>query len=136
MNHAERLFAMAHLNLARRQAHAFSRRTAVSFDDLIGPAYEGLCKAAMGFDPKRGWRASSYVIPKVNGELLHYLRDTRYLLRISHRLRELWQRSKRYRHLALTDQEIADRCGVELAEWLECRRACGQPPLPLADYLV
>ena len=136
MTNAERKFAVAHLNLARHQAHAFARRTAVPFDDLIGPAYEGLCKAAMGFDPKRGWKASSYVVPKVKGELLHYLRDSRYLPRISHRLRELWQRAQRYRQLGLLDQEIADRCGVGLEEWLECRRACGQPPLPLADYLV
>ena len=136
MTNAERNFAVTHLNLARHQAHAFSRRTAVPFDDLIGPAYEGLCKAAMGFDPKRGWKASSYVVPKVKGELLHYLRDSRYLPRISHRLRELWQRAQRYDQLGLLDQEIADRCGVGLAEWLECRRACGQPPLPLVDYLV
>jgi len=136
MTNTERNFAVAHLNLARRQAHAFARRTAVPFDDLIGPAYEGLCKAAMGFDPKRGWKASSYVVPKVNGELLHYLRDSRYLLRISHRLRELWQRAQRHLPLGLPDQDIADRCGVNLAEWLECRRACGQPPLPLADHLV
>ena len=136
MTNAERNFAVTHLNLARHQAHAFARRTAVPFDDLIGPAYEGLCKAAMGFDPKRGWKASSYVVPKVKGELLHYLRDSRYLPRISHRLRELWQRAQRYDQLGLLDQEIADRCGVGLEEWLECRRACGQPPLPLADYLV
>ncbi len=136
MTNAERKFAVTHLNLARHQAHAFARRTAVPFDDLIGPAYEGLCKAAMGFDPKRGWKASSYVVPKVKGELLHYLRDSRYLPRISHRLRELWQRAQRYGQLGLLDQEIADRCGVCLEEWLECRRACGQPPLPLADYLV
>ena len=50
MTNAERKFAVTHLNLARHQAHAFARRTAVPFDDLIGPAYEGLCKAAMGFD--------------------------------------------------------------------------------------
>ena len=136
MTNAERKFAVTHLNLARHQAHAFARRTAVPFDDLIGPAYEGLCKAAMGFDPKRGWKASSYVVPKVKGELLHYLRDSRYLPRISHRLRELWLRAQRYYQLGLLDQEIADRCGVGLEEWLECRRACGQPPLPLVDYLV
>ncbi|MEY3757851.1 MAG: hypothetical protein RLZZ263_1005 [Cyanobacteriota bacterium] len=131
MGHAERHFALTHLNLARQQAHAFARRHGVAVDDLLGPAYEGLCKAALGFDASRGWKPSSYVVPKVKGELLHYLRDTRYLPRISHRLRELWQRGRRYLPLALSDQQIAERCHVSLAEWLDCRRACGLPPISL-----
>lgn len=132
MSNAERSFAVAHLNLARQQAHAFAHRHGLAAEELLGPAYEGLCKAAMGFDAKRGWKPSSYVVPKVKGELLHYLRDTRYLPHISHRLRELWQRGRRYLPLALDDLEIAERCGVSLAEWLDCRRACGLPPISLS----
>jgi hypothetical protein len=33
--------------------------------------------------------------------------------------------------LALSDQQIAERCHVSLAEWLDCRRACGLPPISL-----
>ena len=131
MGNAERQFALTHLNLARQQAHAFARRHGVPVEELLGPAYEGLCKAALGFDASRGWKPSSYVVPKVKGELLHHLRDTGYLPRISHRLRELWQRGRRYLPLALEDQQIADLLGVSLAEWLDCRRACGLPPISL-----
>jgi hypothetical protein len=67
---------------------------AADYDDLLGAAYEGLCKAALGFEPRRGHRPSSYVVPKVRGELLHHLRDTGFALSISHRLRELWLRAR------------------------------------------
>ena len=131
MGNAERQFALTHLNLARQQAHAFARRHGLAVEELLGPAYEGLCKAALGFDASRGWKPSSYVVPKVKGELLHHLRDTSYMPRISHRLRELWQRGRRFLPMALEDRQIAERGGVSLAEWLDCRQACGLPPISL-----
>jgi RNA polymerase sigma-B factor len=67
----------------------------------------------------------------VKGELLHHLRDTGFLLRISHSLRELWIRSRRGRAQGLSDPQIAEQLKVPLATWLECRRACGQRPEPL-----
>ena len=78
---------MTHVPLAQRQARRFAVRHGLEYDDLLGPAYEGLCKAALGFDPSLGHRPSSYVVPKVQGELLHHLRDTGFVLQISHRLR-------------------------------------------------
>ena len=95
--------------------------------------YEGLCKGAIGFDPSRGHRPSSYLVPKVNGELLHHLRDTGFAVRISHRLRELWIRARKHLAMGLSDQQIADQLDVPLERWLECRRACGQRPVPLHD---
>ena len=100
-------------------------------EDLLGPAYEGLCKGAIGFDPSRGHRPSSYLVPKVKGELLHHIRDTGFALRISHRLRELWMRGRRPLAEGLSDNQIAERLAVPLDLWLECRRACGQRPLSL-----
>ena len=136
MNAEQRAFACEHLNLARHQAHRFARRTGVPFDELIGPAFEGLCKGAIGFDPSLGWKPSSYLVPKVKGELLHHVRDHGHLLRISHRLKELWMRGRKYRDLGWSDEEIASRCRVELAEWLDCRQACGQPPVSLVEDLI
>ena len=69
-------FAVSHLNLARQQARRFAIRHGLQYEELLGAAYEGLCKAAIGFDPALGHRPSSYVVPKVKGELLHHLRDT------------------------------------------------------------
>ncbi len=69
-------------------------------EELLSPAYEGLCKGAAQFDAAKGYRPSSYLVSKVKGELLHHLRDT----------------------------EIAIRLGVPLALWLDCRQACGLRP--------
>ncbi len=49
----------------------FAIRHGLDYDDLLGAAYEGLCKAALGFEPRCGHRPSSDVVPKVRGELLH-----------------------------------------------------------------
>ena len=136
MTAAQRAFAGEHLGLAQQQAHRFARRWSMQVDDLLGPAYEGLCKGAIGFDPSRGHRPSSYLVPKVKGELLHYIRDTGFAVRISHRLRELWIRARRPVAQGLSDEQIAEQLGVPLALWLECRRACGQRPVPLQEELL
>jgi DNA-directed RNA polymerase specialized sigma subunit len=135
MTRAQRAFACAHLGLAHQQAHRFARRWSLHSDDLLGPAYEGLCKGAIGYDASRGHRPSSYLVPKVKGELLHHLRDTGFSLRISHSLRELWIKARRSLALGLSDQQIAEHLQVPLERWLDCRRACGQRPLPLHDVL-
>ncbi len=98
---------------------------------MLGVAYEGLCKAAMGFDAERGYRPSSYVVPKVKGELLHHLRDTGFALRISHRYRELWVKARRMVAQGRADGEIAEALGIDMGEWLQVRRACGQRALSL-----
>ena len=131
MSEEQRHFAVRHLNLAKQQARRFSLRHGLPYEEVLGPAYEGLCKAAMGFDASRGHRPSSYVVPKVRGELLHHLRDTGFLLRISHRARELWIKARRPLALGLADRQIAAQLGIPLSEWLEVRCACGQRPLPL-----
>ncbi len=135
MTRAQRAFACAHLGLAHQQAHRFARRWSLHSDDLLGPAYEGLCKGAIGYDASRGHRPSSYLVPKVKGELLHHLRDTGFSLRISHSLRELWIKARRHIALGLSDQQIAEQLQVPLERWLDCRTACSQRPLPLHDVL-
>jgi RNA polymerase sigma-B factor len=103
----------------------------MAYDEVLGAAYEGLCKAALGFDASLGHRPSSYIVPKVKGELLHHLRDTGFLLRISHKMRELWMRARRPIALGLPDAEIAAVLGIELPDWLEVKQACGLRPVPL-----
>jgi DNA-directed RNA polymerase specialized sigma subunit len=122
-----------HLALAEQQARSFAIRHGLEYDDLLGPAYEGLCKAAADFDPRLGYRPSSYVVPKVRGALLHHLRDNGFAFSITHRLRELWIRARPLLAEDHSDAEIAAALGVPLAQWLECRLACGQPPLPLHE---
>jgi DNA-directed RNA polymerase specialized sigma subunit len=133
LNEEQRQFAVTHLNLARQQARRFAARHGMVYEEVLGAAYEGLCKAALGFERERGHRPSSYVVPKVRGELLHHLRDTGFLLRISHRMRELWLRARRPLALGHSDGEIAQMLAIPLQEWLEVRRACGLRPVPLRE---
>ena len=132
MSPEQRAFAVRHLGLAHQQARRFALRHGMEFEDVVGAAYLGLCKAALGFDQSRGFRPSSYVVPKVKGELLHHLRDTGFALRIPHRYRELWIKARRLVARGLEDQQIAEFLGVPLEVWLDVQVACGMPPLPLS----
>lgn len=124
---------MSHLGLAHQQARRFAIRHGLAYDDVLGAAYEGLCKAALGFDPALGYRPSSYVVPKVKGELLHHLRDTGFALRICHRYRELWIKARQLVARGLEDQEIAAALRVPVGVWVDVRLACGSPPVPLSQ---
>ena len=135
MTTEQQRFAVTHLNLARQQARRFACRHGMAYEEVLGAAYEGLCKAAIGFDPARGHRPSSYVVPKVKGELLHHLRDTGFALHISHRLRELWMKARQPVAQGLADTEIAALLQVPLELWLECRQVCGLRPLSLEGEL-
>jgi DNA-directed RNA polymerase specialized sigma subunit len=132
MSLEQRAFAVRHLGLAHQQARRFALRHGMEFEDVVGAAYLGLCKAALGFDQSRGFRPSSYVVPKVKGELLHHLRDTGFALRIPHRYRELWIKARRLVALGLEDEQIAGALRVPLEVWLDVQVACGLPPLPLS----
>jgi hypothetical protein len=125
----QQAFAVTHLGLAHQQARRFALRHGLAYDDVLGAAYEGLCKAALGFDPSLGHRPSSYVVPKVKGELLHHLRDTGFALRICHRYRELWIKARRLVAQGRSDREIAVALGVSVGVWVDVRVACGLPPL-------
>lgn len=132
MSAEQRAFAVRHLGLAHQQARRFALRHGLAYEEVLGPAYMGLCKAALGFDQSRGFRPSSYVVPKVKGELLHHLRDTGFAMRIPHRYRELWIKARRLVARGLEDQQIAEFLGVPLEVWLDVQVACGLPPLPLS----
>ena len=129
----EQAFAHEHVRLAYSEAHKFSRRTGIPYDDLIGAAHIGLCKGAKRFDTSMGFKPSTYLVSLIRGELLHHCRDKTYLLRISHRMRELWMRGRKHLPFGRSDQFIADDLKVELSEWLECRHICSGPPLQLNE---
>jgi len=129
----EQAFAQEHVRLAYSEAHKFSRRTGIPYDDLIGAAHIGLCKGAKRFDTSMGFKPSTYLVSLIRGELLHHCRDKTYLLRISHRMRELWMKGRKHLPYGRSDQFIADDLRVELSEWLECRHVCSGPPLQLNE---
>ena len=60
--------------LASRLAWRY-RKSNEAQEDLVQVAYMGLVKAVDRFDPERGARFSSFVVPTILGELRRHLRD-------------------------------------------------------------
>lgn len=128
--------AAENLNLARREAWRFQRRTDMAYDDLESVAFIGLMKACSRFEPDLGWKFSTFAVPKIRGELLHYVRDHSYLLRLSHRMRETWIKGRRFLDRGHSDLEVAKELDIPLEEWLDTRQACSGAPLELKDTVV
>lgn len=135
LNKQQQVMATENMNLARREAWRFQRRTDMTYDDLESVAFIGLMKACFKFDVDRGWKFSTYAVPVIRGELLHYVRDHSYLLRLSHRMRETWVKGRRFLDRGHTDQQVAEELGIKLEEWLDTRQACSGAPLELKESL-
>lgn len=133
LNDKQRAFAAEHVRLAYSEAHKFARRTGIPYEDLVGAAHIGLAKGAYKFDPTMGYKPSTYLVSLIRGELLHHCRDRTYLLRISHRMRELWMKGRKFIPYGYNDDYIAKQLEVPLSEWLECRHVCSGPPLQLNE---
>lgn len=133
LNDEQREMAVDNLNLARREAWRIQRTTGIEYSILEGVAFLGLCKACHRFDPNSGFKFSSLATPTIRGELLHWVRDKTYALRLSHKMRENWVKGRRMLYKGSTDHQIAEELNITLAEWQETRSTCSGPPLELKD---
>ena len=140
MDKAQQMLAADNLNLARREAWRLQRTTGIEYHTLESVAFEGLCKAANRYDPSKphpvtgkSMKFSSLAIPTIRGELLHWIRDRTYAMRLSHKMRERWVKGRKLLHRGATDLEVAKELDIELEEWLEVRKVCSGPPLELKE---
>lgn len=76
---------------------------------------------------------SSLAIPTIRGELLHWVRDRTYAIRLSHKMRERWVKGRKLLHRGASDLEIAAELGIAKEDWLEVRKVCSGPPLELKE---
>ena len=140
LNTQQQKLAADNLNLARKEAWRLQRTTGIEYSTLESVAFEGLCKAANRYDPERphpvtgkSMKFSSLATPTIRGELLHWIRDRTYSVRLSHKMRENWIKGRKLLYKGSTDLEVAKELGIELTEWLEVRKVCSGPPLELKD---
>ena len=140
LNADQQKMAAENLNLARREAWRIQRQTGIDYHTLESVAFEGLCKAAYRYDPSRphpvtgkSMKFSSLAIPTIRGELLHWVRDRTYAMRLSHKMRERWVKGRKLLYRGSTDIEVAAALGITLQEWQEVRKVCSGPPLELKD---
>lgn len=80
---------LEHLGLAHHAAIHQSARYPGEQDDLVQEGRVGLINGVANFDPQRGFRISTYVLARVNGQILHFRRDRQHTLRIPWRLKDL-----------------------------------------------
>jgi RNA polymerase sigma-B factor len=129
--------------LVRQVAHRVGRQCAEPYEDLEQIGYIGLIRAIERFEPHQGCAFSSFAIPYIRGEMLHYLRDKGSVMRIPRRWQELYAKGKTLRKqlaIALGRQpkevEIAQALGISLQEWGECQLALQNRLLASLDAAV
>ena len=140
MSPEQQSLASENLNLARREAWRIQRSTGIDYGTLESVAFEGLCKAAYRYDPERphpltgkSMKFSSLAVPTIRGELLHWVRDRTYAVRLSHKMREHWVKGRKLLYKGSTDLEVAKALNIPKEEWLEVRKVCSGPPLELKE---
>jgi RNA polymerase sigma-B factor len=118
------------VGLVRQVAHRIGNQCSEPYEDLEQIGYLGLIRAIERFNPHQGCAFSSFAIPYIRGEMLHYLRDKGSILRIPRRWQELYTKGKKLRKQltvslgrAPKEQEIAGALGISLHEWHECQLA-------------
>ncbi len=126
------------IGLVRKIAHRVSQQCAESYEDLEQIGFLGLIRAVERFNPHEGCAFSSFAVPYIRGEMLHYLRDHGSLVKIPRRWQELQQEGHRVtKELAASlgrlpkDAEMAQALKISLKEWQQCKLAT-QNRLPLS----
>jgi len=127
-----------HKGLVRKIASKLSQKCYEPYEDLEQIGYFGLIRAIERFDPHQGYALSSFAVPYIRGEILHFLRDNSTLLKIPRRCQELYNQGQKIRReLAIslnrppTEIEIANKLHISLEEWQETKLAA-QNRMPLS----
>jgi RNA polymerase sigma-B factor len=116
-----------------------SHQCSEPYEDLEQVGYLGLIRAIERFDPSQGCAFSSFAVPYVRGEMLHFLRDRSTTVKIPRRWQELQKTARtakaellKHLHRQPTDEELVQRLGISLAEWQEIQLAySNRSPLSL-----
>ena len=116
--------------LVRKIAHRVSHQCAEPYEDLEQIGYLGLIRAIERFNPNQGCAFSSFAVPYIRGEMLHFLRDRSSTVKIPRRWQQLNKAGQKIREELAeaygrqpTDAEVAQRLGVSVSEWRESKLA-------------
>ncbi len=132
------LLVKMNAGLVRKIAHRISHQCSEPYEDLEQIGYLGLIRAIERFNPHQGCAFSSFAVPYIRGEILHFLRDRATSVRIPRRWQDLQKASQRAREKLTRDlgrqprdQEVADELGISLREWQDIKLA-GKNRMPLS----
>ncbi|MFH7242740.1 MAG: RNA polymerase sigma factor SigF [Spirulina sp.] len=116
--------------LVRKIAHRISHQCSEPYEDLEQIGYLGLIRAIERFNPTQGCAFSSFAVPYIRGEMLHFLRDRGTAVKIPRRWQDLQKEAQRLQvemtremgH-APSDSDVAMALGVSVKEWREVKMA-------------
>lgn len=116
--------------LVRKIAHRVSHQCAEPYEDLEQIGYIGLIRSIERFDPGQGCAFSSFAVPYIRGEMLHFLRDRGTTVKIPRRWQDL-QKEGQKKQAALirkygrqpSDIEMAEAVNVSVQEWRQVKMA-------------
>ena len=116
--------------LVRKIAYRISQQCREPYEDLQQIGFIGLIRAIERFNPSQGCAFSSFAMPYIRGEMLHFLRDKGSLVKMPRRWHDLqWEGRKISKELTVTlgrlpnDAEIAQSLKVSLQEWQDSKLA-------------
>ncbi|MBU6228093.1 MAG: RNA polymerase sigma factor SigF [Cyanobacteria bacterium REEB459] len=116
--------------LVRKIAHRVSYQCSEPYEDLEQIGYIGLIRAIERFNPAQGCAFSSFAVPYVRGEMLHFLRDRGATVKIPRRWQDLQKEGQKLQSDLMRklgrqpgDDEIAAALGVTVKEWQSARLA-------------
>ena len=112
------------LGLVRKVAHRMAHQCSEPYEDLVQCGSLGLIRAIERFDPSQGFALSSFAMPYIRGEILHFLRDRANTVKIPRRWQQLSRdgaEARRQLRLELgrqpSDLEIADALDISIEDW-------------------
>lgn len=121
---AAHALALQHLDLADVIAANFARRTIHPFEDLRQVAIIGLLKAAERYNPTGGRPFRPYARTYANGEIIHYLRDSGFAIKVPPTWRDLHASGQKLLRQGLSPGQLPQRLGITAARWMEIQEAC------------
>lgn len=118
------------MGLVRKVAHRLAHQCAEPYEDLEQCGFLGLITAIERFDPTQGFAFSSFAVPYIRGEILHFLRDRANPVRIPRRWQQLNRDGAKQRQILRlelgrqpSEAEIAEALDVTLEEWRSVKLA-------------
>jgi RNA polymerase sigma-B factor len=114
--------------LVRKIAHRVSHQCSEPYEDLEQIGYLGLIRAIERFDPSQGCAFSSFAVPYIRGEMLHFLRDRGTTVKIPRRWQDLQKEGQKRQSELLrelgrqpSDYEMAAVLKISVDEWREVK---------------
>jgi RNA polymerase sigma-B factor len=129
--------------LVRKVAYRLAQQCNEAFEDLEQIGYLGLIQAIERFDPSKGNTFSTFAVPYIRGEILHYLRDRSGTVKIPRRWQDLQRSAKKIREQLTQqlnrqpqDDEIAAELKISIVEWQQVKLATSNRSLVSLDAPV